>query len=983
MPFSKEMYEENKVYKSWIDNPFRFVNASNSDNEVGLRKPQLAALYIALGHLASAPTEPATVVMPTGTGKTDTIFSLIIAGAFPRTLILVPSDALREQTAEKFLELRNLRHMQAISPSVIAPNIRKVSSRLDGKDMVGLHAANVIIATPQALQQFSDDDLQQLASICTHLVVDEAHHVAATTWNRVRQVFEKGPCIQFTATPFREDKESLGGRIIYNYPLKDAQLDGYFQQIEFHPIREYQPSQSDRAIARKAVELLRQDLADGRDHLMMVRANSQIKAEKLFEIYSQYADLKPVLVHSKVKGASKILEDIKGKKYKIIVCVDMLGEGFDLPELKIAAIHDQHRTPAITLQFIGRMTRANKNLGAAKFVANIANQKMDTQIAALYEESADWWAVIREVSSQKIQREIDREELVAQFEGDEYGEKILALNPQPKVSAVAFHVRELDWHPENAKDFSSSREQLRFVSVNESNDLVMLVTRAEIPVAWADTSEINNVAWFLYMAYYVRQDKTVFVNCSGDERQLSDFVKLIASNSKRISGEPTFRVLHDVNFIKLQNVGLSRAHQDVRFTMHVGRDINAVMNALENGTAVKSNIFATGFESGMKTSAGCSHKGKLWEMNTDSIDYWVRWCERTSSKINNQNIDVKDILDNVMLAEKISEKWPKGLFYADWPEEMLIENEIKTYITIGGASYSLLNLSLGEPVIKSDTLIEIAVLLDGDAPNSERRELFKIGISLLDDGFFTSCSDAEISVRGGTKLSEYLNENPIRILKEDGSFLRGNYRYYSRSTLNVKIPRALLTIWDWGNTKIQKESMGKDKDMNTVQGFTYSKIADKYQIIFNDDGSGEIADLVGINEKDGIIYVDFYHCKYCPSKDGQAKPGSRVTDTYEVSGQTSRSVKWLHSAQSLFSQLIDRYGKAKDSGFDRILKGDISQIDLLRHKSRDQQMKIGFNIVQPAISYDVISDEQLTVLGTTYTYIKGISGTDLKVIISK
>ncbi|WP_346763412.1 hypothetical protein [Escherichia sp. E4694] len=38
----------------------------------------------------------------------------------------------------------------------------------------------------------------------------------------------------------------------------------------------------------------------------------------------------------------------------------MLGEGYDLPNLKIAALHDHHKSLAVTLQFIGRFTRVNK-----------------------------------------------------------------------------------------------------------------------------------------------------------------------------------------------------------------------------------------------------------------------------------------------------------------------------------------------------------------------------------------------------------------------------------------------------------------------------------------------------------------------------------------------------------------------------------------------------------------------------------------------
>jgi superfamily II DNA or RNA helicase len=85
------------------------------------------------------------------------------------------------------------------------------------------------------------------------------------------------------------------------------------------------------------------------------------------------------------------------------LCTD-IGEGFDLPELKIASIHDQHRSPAVTLQFIGRLTRVDNSLGNAKFVANIANQKTDHQMSELYKESADWGSVIRIVKKKLVRK---------------------------------------------------------------------------------------------------------------------------------------------------------------------------------------------------------------------------------------------------------------------------------------------------------------------------------------------------------------------------------------------------------------------------------------------------------------------------------------------------------------------------------------------------------------------------------------------------
>ena len=63
MPLDINMYESNATYRSWVDNTFKFIEPNQNNGNLGLRKPQLAALYITLGHLISAPDTPATIVI--------------------------------------------------------------------------------------------------------------------------------------------------------------------------------------------------------------------------------------------------------------------------------------------------------------------------------------------------------------------------------------------------------------------------------------------------------------------------------------------------------------------------------------------------------------------------------------------------------------------------------------------------------------------------------------------------------------------------------------------------------------------------------------------------------------------------------------------------------------------------------------------------------------------------------------------------------
>lgn len=265
------------VYQSWQGHLFNFSLDDPRTNAPGLRKPQLDALYATLGHLVVDPSSTATVVMPTGTGKTDTMLALIMAARMERTLILVPSDALRTQLVGKCTEMKTLRTVGAVSDTARNPILAAIDSKLSDEQVADLASANIIVATPQALLLFEDAALRALVNMCSHLMIDEAHHVAAASWNRIKTAFIGKPCIQFTATPFREDGLALAGKIIYNYPLRDAQLDGYFKGIEFHPVREYNLKLSDQAIADKAVELLRADLKAGFNHLMMVRANGRLR----------------------------------------------------------------------------------------------------------------------------------------------------------------------------------------------------------------------------------------------------------------------------------------------------------------------------------------------------------------------------------------------------------------------------------------------------------------------------------------------------------------------------------------------------------------------------------------------------------------------------------------------------------------------------------------------------------------------------------
>lgn len=81
------------IAASW-KGKFHFKKGDKDKEIPGLRSPQLGALHAIFSHIEMGEEERAIIVMPTGTGKTETMLSFMIANQCARTLVLVPSDAL-------------------------------------------------------------------------------------------------------------------------------------------------------------------------------------------------------------------------------------------------------------------------------------------------------------------------------------------------------------------------------------------------------------------------------------------------------------------------------------------------------------------------------------------------------------------------------------------------------------------------------------------------------------------------------------------------------------------------------------------------------------------------------------------------------------------------------------------------------------------------------------------------------------------------
>ena len=101
---------------SWTEGIAYRTEITNDTGAVlraGLRLPQVGALHAVASHWTLG-HDPAIVVMPTGTGKTEVMIAASVATACDRLLVIIPTDALREQTASKFQTYGLLREIGII-----------------------------------------------------------------------------------------------------------------------------------------------------------------------------------------------------------------------------------------------------------------------------------------------------------------------------------------------------------------------------------------------------------------------------------------------------------------------------------------------------------------------------------------------------------------------------------------------------------------------------------------------------------------------------------------------------------------------------------------------------------------------------------------------------------------------------------------------------------------------------------------------------
>lgn len=314
------------------------------------------------------------VVLPTGIGKT--FFSAFDAKRFNgRTLFIVHRDTILTQAYDAY--------------EVVWDNASKGYFNAETKD-----------TTSQVIFASKDDNLKLFSPTdFDYIVIDEVHHSAGVTYQKILDYFKPKFLLGMTATPERQDKvnilEYFDYNLFYEMDQKEAIESGYLtgfvyyglkDDIDYSTIkhngRRYDPTDLGRKLniekRNKAIfEKYKQICPDAKSIGFCVTIQHAIDMAKYFNdrgVPSQ-------AIHSDVKTLSlaqreAYIRDFRDNQLQVLFTVDVFNEGVDFPDVEALLFLRPTESKTIFTQQLGRGLRLSpykEHVIVLDFIGNFKN----------------------------------------------------------------------------------------------------------------------------------------------------------------------------------------------------------------------------------------------------------------------------------------------------------------------------------------------------------------------------------------------------------------------------------------------------------------------------------------------------------------------------------------------------------------------------------------------------------------------------------
>lgn len=935
----------------------------STEDEAGLRNSQLGAIHAIASYYSIEYEKASLTIMPTGSGKTGVLMLAPYLISSNKVLIVTPSAMVRSQIYEDYKCLKTLKKAKVFKNKIKPPKVYELKNLYKEHEKSNIDKSDVVIATHICSKSLSQD--KNVKFLFDTVIIDEAHHVPARTWIEILENMNHSKKLLFTATPFRLDKKEIKGEIIYSYPLSKAYEDGIFGEITYIPVDESTSISKDVLLAKKAEEVFKEDKKLGFEHCLMARTNTKDKAKALKLIYSKETSLNLKRIDSTMSSSDVlgIIGLLKDRKIDGVICVDMLGEGFDFPKLKIAVVHEPHKSLATTLQFIGRFARTNaEKIGKAKFIA-INNEDLIIENKKLYSSDSIWQKIIIDMSEFKTKEEQEIKEFINRFEpttkefydGIDISLYSIRLNSHAKIFEV--------------NDFNISAQFPVACNVgdnllinNQDNTIVGIGMDQEKPL-WMSNPKLMNMNFNLYIVHYQEATNLLFIYSNNKNETIYEtIVESFCNNHKRIPRYKMNRVLGKLDDFEIFNSGLQSRYVEngESYRISTGSNVANNIDPLTGKLYSPGHVFCKANSHENKITIGYSSSGKIWSHDYLSISDYIKWCDKNGDKIidHTLNIRTKTNLDTLSQSEELL-TYPDNIFMADFYHDTYSKPPI---------IHSINGVDVENVRLTDFDLIFIKV--------ENNRAIFKLIFNSFESllscdhqgTFRVETNDNIMFLNNKFSIVNYFNSYPIIFKTTDDIIIIGNELLRGNPNgVQFNIEDIVDIDWNSYNTDVTLEfrtdgsSIGLISLHDTIKDMLFE--TETYEYIIYDHSTGEIADFIGIKISDEMIEVTLIHVKRRAAKGYN----SSVTELYEVCGQSVKSAIWLKSKKDFLKKIKSR----RKSGYCRFLKGDF--INCEKDFNKFIILKGKIIAVQPSVSSTLdFKEKTKNVIAATSSYLRNI-----------
>ncbi len=941
-----------------------------SRNSQDIRKCQSGAMCAIAAHF-SVDNEPAIVALPTGSGKTGLLLAAPYLLGARRVLLITSGVILRNQITDDAKNIRTLKKMKIADASWQPPCVEEVTSSIATlADWKKLENFDLVVGVPNTVSPSMAGVAQPPPNLFDLIMIDEAHHEPARTWDNLARAFPQAKVIMVTATPFRGDRIPLHGKIIYTYSIAQALNDGVLSDIQFQPA-DLTVGDSDVILAKHAEKTFKKDKKAGFNHNVVARVSTIDRAKKVKKIYEEHTKLKMEELHSKLTAAEiqGVISALKAGSIQGVVSVKMLNEGFDLPNLKIAVVHDQHKSLLPTVQFLGRFLRTgDKSVGTATLIAESGS--LDEAGFELY-RADDILAKASELIDRQEAESVLTSDVVADLERSSTKlpkrlDHLIWDSLRPYCQVKIFSTNGVDL---SADWWTKANVKVIYHHFDHALNTAAIIAKTESKPTWITLTGFTTFEFELVLLHFDSNRKLLYV-CStlNSEPFYKEVLAGLSANSaKSLPVSMIRRVLRNIDDPHFFTIGLSNGFYGAADTYRTiaGPAVEYSIATTDSRNFHCSHLFGRGTEAGKKITIGYSKASKVWTSGRLNIREYVAWCGLIGSKL----VDTTDVSTQTAV-----DHLPRPEVIAALPDHLLsvILSEATyknppTVLTPSAKEIDLVDTSLNAARL-SNSEISLTVNYEDD------KEVLNFKLNTVQ----FSSTDPQFKVRRGREwvsLSDYFNENLPTFFFWDFSQLQGNqlwkpdhgkFRpFQSRRGFNT-------SFYDWTANNV---NIGREVEVDppsteiSIQDFLRTELPKEFDVVFYNQGSREYADFICLKDESDAVTLALYHCK---ASGGGANPALRQQDLQEVILQALNSIHFFRKLDLIIDHVAEREGrssgrtyKAVPRGFEKPSTRGLQEFKRLLSQHQ-KQVRFKLVIAHPGISLEELESRiTATVLNDT------------------